>query len=87
MNTKTKNMIASYLRSVLGAATALYVSGVTDIKTLAFALVGAVVPVALRALDPNDIAFGRMPAESDIEKALKNAKVVKKAAKKPAAKK
>jgi hypothetical protein len=87
MNTKTKNMIASYLRSVLGAATALYVSGVTDIETLAFALVGAVVPVALRALDPNDIAFGRMPAESDIEKALKNAKVVKKAAKKPAAKK
>jgi hypothetical protein len=87
MNNKMKQMLASYGRSVLGAATAMYASGVTDPETLVYSLIGAIVPVALRAVNPNDKAFGRMPAESDIEAALKNAKVVKKAAKKPAAKK
>jgi hypothetical protein len=87
MNEKMKQMLASYGRSVLGAATAMYASGVTDPETLAYSLIGALVPVVLRAVNPNDKAFGRMPAESDIEAALKNAKVVKKAAKKPAAKK
>lgn len=88
MNKRTKNMLASYGRSVLGAATALYASGVTDIETLAYALLGAIIPVVLRAANPNDLAFGRMPSESDVDAALKSAKVVKKkAAKKPAAKK
>jgi hypothetical protein len=87
MNKAMKNMLASYGRSVLGAATAMYAAGVTDPETLAYSLVGALVPVVLRAANPNDKAFGRMPAESDIEAALRNAKVVKKAAKKPAAKK
>jgi hypothetical protein len=80
MNKRIKNMLASYGRSILGAATALYASGVTDIETLAYALLGAVIPVALRALNPNDPAFGRMPSESDIDAALKSAKVVKKKA-------
>jgi hypothetical protein len=87
MNEKMKKMLASYGRSVLGAATAMYAAGVTDPETLVYSLVGALVPVVLRAVNPSDSAFGRMPAESDIEAALKNAKVVKKAAKKPAAKK
>ena len=87
MNEKMTKMLASYGRSVLGAATAMYAAGVTDPETLVYSLVGALVPVVLRAVNPNDSAFGRMPAESDIEAALKNAKVVKKAAKKPAAKK
>jgi hypothetical protein len=88
MNEKMKQMLASYGRSVLGAATAMYASGVTDPETLAYSLIGALVPVVLRAVNPNDKAFGRMPAESDIEAALKSAKVVKKkAAKKPAEKK
>ena len=88
MNKRTKNMLASYGRSVLGAATALYASGVTDLETLAYALLGAVIPVVLRAANPNDLAFGRMPSESDVDAALKSAKVVKKkAAKKPATKK
>lgn len=88
MNKRMKNMLASYGRSVLGAATALYASGVTDIETLAYALLGAVIPVVLRAANPNDPAFGRMPSESDVDAALKSAKVVKKAAaKKPTAKK
>ena len=88
MNTAMKNMLASYGRSVLGAATAMYAAGVTDPETLAYSLLGALVPVVLRAVNPNDKAFGRMPSESDIDAALKSAKVVKKsAAKKPAAKK
>ena len=89
MNTEQlKAMLASYGRSVIGAATALYASGVTDPKTLAYSLLGAIVPVALRAVNPNDTAFGRLPDASEVDVALKTAKVVKKApAKKAAAKK
>ena len=69
-----KAMLASYARSVVGAASALYVSGVTDPKDLWAALVGALIPVAARAINPNDPAFGRLPAASAVEKALKKAK-------------
>jgi hypothetical protein len=66
----------------------MYASGVTDPQTLAYSLLGAVVPVVLRAVNPSDKAFGRMPAEADVAAALKDVKVVKKkAAKKPADKK
>ena len=74
-----KAMLASYVRSIVGAATALYVAGVTDPKGLWAALVGAIIPVAARAINPNDPAFGRMPAASAVEKALKSAKAKKKA--------
>lgn len=88
MNEKMKALLASYARSVLGAGLALYMSGVTDPKTLAYALLAAIAPVALRAINPNDGSFGRLPAVSDVEAALKTAKVVKKApAKKAAVKK
>lgn len=80
MNKKTKLMLQSYGRSILGAATALYASGVTDLETLAWSLVGAIVPVVLRALNPNDPAFGRMPATADVEAAAKAARPVKKKA-------
>ena len=72
-----KAMLASYARSVVGAASALYVSGVTDPKDLWAALVGALIPVAARAVNPNDPAFGRMPAASAVESALKKAKAKK----------
>jgi hypothetical protein len=88
MNEQIKAALASYGRSVLGAATAMYASGVTDLETLAYSLLGALVPVILRAANPSDKAFGRMPTAEDVDAALKTAKVVKKApAKKPAAKK
>lgn len=89
MNTaQLKAMLASYGRSVLGAAIALYASGVTDPKTLAYSLLGAIVPVAIRAVNPNDSAFGKLPSVEEIDVAVKTAKVVKKApAKKAAAKK
>jgi len=75
-----KAMLASYGRSVVGAASALYVAGVTDPKDLWAALVGAVIPVLARAVNPNDPAFGRMPAAKAVEKALSKAKAKKKKA-------
>lgn len=88
-----KNMLASYGRSVLGAATALYLAGVTDPADLAYSLLAALLPVALRAVNPNDPAFGVLPSAEAVDKAAKSAKAMKApaakktAAKKPAAKK
>lgn len=88
MNTeKLKAMLASYGRSVLGAATTLYMAGVTDPIDLAYSLVGAIIPVAIRYVNPNDKSFGRIPTVEEVDVALKTAKPVKKsAAKKPTAK-
>ena len=83
INDKTKAMLASYGRSVLASGLALYMAGVTDPKDLWAALVAAIAPVALRALNPNDKAFGILPDAAEIAKALKAAKApLKKAAKK-----
>ena len=83
INDKTKAMLASYGRSVLASVLALYMAGVTDPKDLWAALVAAVAPVALRALNPADKAFGILPDAAEVAKALKAAKApVKKAAKK-----
>jgi len=73
-----KAMLASYARSVVGAASALYVAGVTDPKDLWAALVGAIIPVAARAINPNDPAFGRLPAATAVAEALSKAKATKK---------
>ncbi len=75
-----KAMLASYGRSVVGAASALYVAGVTDPKDLWAALVGALIPVLARAVNPNDPSFGRMPAAKAVEEALSKAKAKKKKA-------
>ena len=69
-----KAMLASYARSVVGAAAALYTAGITDPKDLWAALVGALIPVAARAVNPNDPAFGRLPAAKAVDEALKSAK-------------
>jgi hypothetical protein len=79
MNEQIKAALASYGRSVLGAGTAMYASGVTDPQTLAYSLLGALVPVVLRAVNPSDKAFGRMPSVDEVDAAVKSAKVVKKA--------
>jgi len=78
-----KAMLASYARSVVGAAAALYMAGITDPQDLAAALVGALIPVAAKAINPNDPAFGRLPAAKVVDEALKSAKAKtkKKAAK------
>ena len=91
MNEQIKALLESYGRSVLGAGLALYMSGVTDPKTLAYSLLAALAPVALRALNPNDKAFGRLPDVAEVDAAVKKATVkkapVKKAVKKAAPKK
>jgi hypothetical protein len=75
MNTEQlKALLSSYGRSVLASGLALYMAGVTDPKDLWTALVAAVAPVALRALNPNDKAFGILPDAKDVDKALKAAK-------------
>jgi hypothetical protein len=67
MNTKTKAMLASYGRSFLTAALATFVAtggdifslDVAGLKAIITAGVVAVLPVLMRALNPNDKAFGK----------------------------
>lgn len=100
MNAQLKALLASYGRSVLGAASALYLAGVTDPVDLVWSLVAALLPVAIRYINPNDPAFGRTPKKEEIVEALAKAepkkapvksagtgKVASTDAKKPAAKK
>ena len=55
---QAKSLAASWARSFLAAALALYMAGVQDPKTLAMAGVAAVAPVILRWLNPSDTSFG-----------------------------
>jgi hypothetical protein len=57
LSEQQKAIVASYARSVLGAAVAVYVS-TGDIKMAANALWAASIPVILRFLNPKDNAFG-----------------------------
>jgi hypothetical protein len=58
MNAKHKAMLASYGRSFLAAAIAVYATGNTDLRAILIAGASAVLPVALRAINPKDAAFG-----------------------------
>jgi len=53
-----KALGASWARSFLAAAIAVYMAGITDPKAIAGAGLAAVLPVILRYLNPNDKAFG-----------------------------
>lgn len=55
---KLKAMLASYGRSFLAAAVAVYSTGNTDIKAIITAALAATLPVAIRAVNPKDPAFG-----------------------------
>lgn len=55
---EAKALAASWARSFMAAALALYMTGETDPKTLGMAGVAAIAPVVLRWLNPNDTAFG-----------------------------
>lgn len=55
---KVKALAASWGRSFMAAALALYMAGVQDPKTLAMGGVAAVAPVILRWLNPSDKSFG-----------------------------
>lgn len=87
MNTKVKALLASYGRSVLSAATALYLAGVTDPLDLLWSLLAAVLPVAIRYINPNDKAFGISPKVEEVQEALAKATPKKAPVKKVAPKK
>ncbi len=55
---EAKLLAASWSRSFLAAALAVYLAGVTDPKAILMAGVAAVLPVAIRWLNPKDTAFG-----------------------------
>jgi hypothetical protein len=55
---QAKALAASWARSFMAAALALYLAGVQDPKTLAMGGVAAIAPVILRWLNPNDKSFG-----------------------------
>lgn len=80
MNKKLKAVIASYARSFLSAGIAVYATGNQDWHAVLAAGLAAVVPVAIRAANPNDAAFGLIADASDIE----INKLAKKSAKKVA---
>jgi hypothetical protein len=79
---QVKAALASYARSILAGASALYLAGVTDPLDLAWSLVAALIPVVLRAVNPNDPAFGVLPSAEEVDKAAKAAKPKKAPAKK-----
>lgn len=81
---KMKAMLASWARSFVAAALALYTAGETDPSVLLNAGIAAVVPVIVRYFNKKDPAFG-LVAKKVLETA--QAEVVKKTVKKTAAKK
>ena len=56
---KNKAMVASYVRSFIGAAVATYVA-TGDYKAAAHAFWAAALPVLMRYVNPKDAAFGRV---------------------------
>lgn len=57
--TQAKAMLASWARSSIAGALAVYMTGNTNPKDLAMGLVAGLVPVLARWANPNDVAFGR----------------------------
>jgi hypothetical protein len=53
-----KAVAASYGRSALAGALAVYMSGETDPKKLAWGLWAGILPVLMRYLNPRDVSFG-----------------------------
>lgn len=59
MNPKHKALLASYVRSVIGAVAAVIAAGATDPQDIAKAAVAALLPPVIRWANPKDSAFGR----------------------------
>jgi len=55
---QAKALAASWLRSSVAGALAVYMSGNTNPKDLALGLVAGIVPVLARWANPKDSAFG-----------------------------
>lgn len=59
LSPQIKAMLASYGRSILGAALAAYSASGGDPKAVLNAVWAALIPVAMRYLNTKDSAFGR----------------------------
>jgi hypothetical protein len=55
---EAKAMLASWARSSIAGALAVYMTGNTNPKDLALGLLAGVVPLAMRWANPNDVSFG-----------------------------
>jgi hypothetical protein len=55
---EAKAMLASWARSSIAGALAVYMTGNTNPKDLAMGLLAGVVPLAMRWANPNDVSFG-----------------------------
>jgi len=58
MNAQLKAAALSYVRAALASAAALYLSGISDPKTLANAFIAGLVGPILKALQPSEQQFG-----------------------------
>jgi hypothetical protein len=58
MKEQAKAAGLSYLRAAISCAAALYMSGITDPKTLANAFVAGLLAPLMRAMNPSDPTFG-----------------------------
>jgi hypothetical protein len=58
MKEQAKAAGLSYLRAAISCAAALYMSGITDPKTLANAFVAGLLGPLMRAMNPSDNTFG-----------------------------
>lgn len=61
ITTKDKAMLASYIRSLVGALVAVYSTGETDPTDYAKGAVAALLPPIMRWVNKKDEAFGRTP--------------------------
>ncbi len=58
-----KAILASYGRSSLAGALAVYMTGETDPKKLAYGLLAGVLQLLMRYANPNDVTFGAKSSE------------------------
>jgi len=73
---KLKAIVASYARTFVAVVTFAVVNGETDIKAILIAGLISVVGPAIRAVNPNDPAFGLIADKIEVE--LKKASKSKK---------
>jgi hypothetical protein len=73
---KLKAVVASYARTFVAVVTFAVVNGETDIKAILIAGLISVVGPAIRAVNPNDPAFGLIADKVEVE--LKKASKSKK---------
>lgn len=80
MKPKHLNMIKSAARHFALTAGALYLGGVTDLKALGLATAAAILGPAIRGVDKNDPAFGRVSdwVVAELDKLAKKDKKTKK---------